>query len=148
MTIYFWSENIFRLKYKTTKEEFLWAFNWYYTNSLWSNYINQNRFKELNLSLVSWNNWIIYSYFWDSANKTGEQKINLLEISNIQIDSWTLLNQASVDIMPYQLWCKIKDNSNQTWSRLDFKIIVNKAKTYCLYILSLNCKIKEQLCNN
>lgn len=142
MTMYLWSENIFKLKYKTTKEEFLSTFNAFYINSLGSNYINQSRFNELKLELFSGGNGIPYSYIWDAYNQSWEKKINLLEISNIKIDSWTIQNQTTIQIEPYKLWCKI----NLTWSRLDFKIIVNKTKTYCLYLLSQNCKIKEQIC--
>ncbi len=146
MTIYFWSENIFKLKYKTSKEEFLSTFSSFYINSLWSNYINQNRFSKLDLNLFSWNNWILYSYIWDISNQTWEKKVNLIQISDLQINNWAIQNQSIIEIRPYQLWCEIKDNNNHTWFRLDFKIIVNKTKTYCLYILSENCKIKEQVC--
>jgi len=146
MTIYFWSENIFKLQYKTTKEEFLSTLSSFYTNSLGSNYINQHRFNKLNLELFSWNDWILYSYIWDSYNQTWEKKINLIEISSISIDNWAIQNKSSINIIPYQLWCDIMDNNNNTWSRIDFKLIVNKIKTYCLYLLSQNCKIKEQMC--
>jgi len=147
MTVYFWSENIFKLKYKTTKEEFLSTFNWFYINSLGSNYTNQNRFNQLNLEILSWKNSIIYSYIWDWFYQTWEKNINSLEISNIQIDSWTIQNKSSISIQPYKIGCEIKDINNITWARLDFKIIVNKTKTYCLYLLSQNCRIKEKLCN-
>jgi prepilin-type N-terminal cleavage/methylation domain-containing protein len=146
MTMYLGSENIFRLRYKTTKEDFLSTFNLFYTNSLESNYINQNRFDNLDLGLFSWKNRISYAYIWSSLNQTWEKKTNLLEISDIKIDSWVVQNQVSINIKPYKLWCDIKDITNHTWSRLDFKIIVNKVKTYCLYLLSQNCKIKEQMC--
>lgn len=146
MTIYLWSENIFKLKYKTTKEEFLSTLTSFYTNSLGSNYINQYRFNKLNLELFSWNNWIFYSYIWESYTQTWEKKTNLIEISDIRLDNWIIQNKLSISIIPYQLWCEIADNNNNTWSRIDFKLVVNKTKTYCLYILSQNCKIKEQLC--
>ncbi|MFZ2718949.1 MAG: type II secretion system protein [Candidatus Absconditicoccaceae bacterium] len=146
MTIYFGSENIFKLKYKTTKEEFLSTLTSFYTNSLGSNYINQHRFNRLNLELFSGNNGIFYSYVGDSYNQTGEKKTNLIEISDIRLDNGIIQNKSSINITPYQLGCEITDNNNNTGSRIDFKLIVNKTKIYCLYLLSQNCKIKEQIC--
>jgi len=147
MTIYRWAENIFKLKYRTAKEEFLSNFQTFYANSLESNYKKQNRFDKLEITFLSWENWFFYLYTWDYT-QTWKKQINLIKISEIKIDSWVEQNQAKIEILPYKLWCQIKDINNITWYKLDLKITVNDIKTYCMYLLSTNCKIKETNCTN
>ncbi len=148
MTIYFGSENIFKLKYKTAKEEFTSAFNWFYSSSLESNYIKQNRFNTLNLEIFSWNNSIFYSYIWDNYIYTGKKEIDIIQTNNIKVDWASNQNKATIEISPYKLWCTIKDQNNNTWTKLDFQITINQNTKYCMYILSQNCKIIQEICSN
>lgn len=149
LTIYLWSNNILKLKNKTTKEDFIENLSSLYTNSLWSNYYNNQRFNELNIILNSWENRIYYDYVSDNLSQTWYKNIsNEFTISQIFLSSWNISEEKdswNIVISPYKFWCNIKDNTNTYYQSITIKTII-KTQDFCFIVNSNNCKLQEIDC--
>lgn len=146
ITMQFWSKRIDDLGNQAGKEQFINAYDILYSQTTTSNYHEWTRYDMLHISLSTWNNPLSYAY--DGGMYTYMNITTPVAISWLQMDGDNV-NEVSLDIQPYTLWCGIigtLDNEPSTWSTVTFDLIVKEQKTYCFSITNDTCKLIEQKC--
>jgi len=155
ITINFWANRIQKLRYQSSKAQFVNSYEKLQSEVLTTNYHYRQHFDTFHIKFQSdLNN---YSYEYQPIQKKYSQKIE----DHVQIQNIVFLNnsekqnleQAELVLMPYQLPCKLLlDGKLQEEWAIQFELnILEYAKKYCFEIDLNNCKLiekKEWICSN
>lgn len=135
---------IWELRQKKEVEEFKDAFNMVITKNINSNYINKNKYTQLEINITKEKKDIILKY--TNGNTITDTWLVLIPFTSTIFDNINTENneQESINIKmtPYILWCTINEEKNDAY----FEVL--SPKKLCFTIDTITCQLKEKKCGD
>lgn len=129
---------------KVNVQEFVGFFDWLIFQTMRSNFFQNKKFDHVLLKL--WSGSVVwYTYFYSD----GSSWSFLYSLKNSKF--WSEVDNISIDIMPYALWCSIVHDWNSSWNNYTWSIYfdisaLDNTQKNCFELNSQTCRLYEKKC--
>ncbi len=143
-TMRFGWNRIWLLKNKNIQEQFISQYEDLFLKNIMSNYYWKDIYQKLDINIyVGWKNLeYVYSNYWNSFTGYTIIEAGSLEIKNLNL-WWQKKSYLNVALEPYNLKCSINWQNDLN---AEIEIFVNNSKSYCFWLQSDNCRIRNISC--
>jgi len=148
MTMNFGAKRIQDLRFQSAKTQFINGFENLQSYALSTNYLNQERFKYLEVKLWDGTTKLAYRYtpIWKDYYEEAIEKE--MTISNIEIEDESY-DEVVFQFKPYIVGCSLTgENLEHQNGTVKFQLeLPEQKKIYCFEITTDNCVLREEKCN-